>query len=1328
MRIARTSKIISIVIILLNLASIGVSLWVNQLMEMRRDAGVHLLEAHQAGDQLRHGSDVLTNTIRAYASTGDARYWRDFNIERDTTRSRDIAIERLHRLGLAQDEMSMFDEARRNSDRLIALETQAAEQAKAGNLASAIGLVYGSDYANVKKSIVVPIERAVERINARLIHERAAIDSQAKWYEHFEVVLHVVSLTVVVTALIFFFQKRVVSPITRLTNAANRHISGDTHTRFESEHDGSEISDLAEALEIYRNKEEEAARLRWTNETLASLALHMQRPFKSSEEFAAALLASVAKILSAPAACVYLRNPATGRFELLSGEGVLARATSEERIGALQPVLSELMSSGENLRVTALPDEYATRFNTPLSPSARLASIPLRRDDVAAIFEFILEQAPEPRHHDLLLQFSGVVMPMLTIHLSNMKTQRLLHESQQQSAKLEAQAEELEAQAMEMEAQAAELENQQEELNALYKEQQAIFENASTGIVMIRDRIILRCNPKMEELFGYAPGEMINMTTRAWYPDDATYAGVGQTVANSLRTTGIFDCEQWLQRKDGSRFLGRMTAQAIDRLDPSQGLVGMIIDMTTERAAEEALHTAIKEQEALLESASTGITLIKDRVITRCNKAIHHIFGWPEGELAGQPTRVWYPDDESWGRVAREAYPVIWQGHTGRIELQMMRRGGELFWARISGRAVDPADHAKGSVWIIDDISLEREALETLKQAKELAESATKAKSDFLANMSHEIRTPMNAIIGMAHLAMKTDMTPRQRDYLRKIQGSGQHLLSIINDVLDFSKIEAGRLELDIAPFELDKLLDHVTGLITEKVTGKGLELVIDVAQDVPRSLVGDSLRLGQILLNFLSNAVKFTDHGEIDIVVRAQVRDARDVVLNFAVRDTGIGLSQEQQERLFQSFQQADSSTTRKYGGTGLGLAISRRLAELMGGRVRVDSAPGHGSTFWFTARLGIAAEQPRPLLPEPDLRGLPVLVVDDNEHARAVLSDMLSGMTFRVSEAESGIAAVEAVRNAATERPVAVVFLDWNMPGMNGIETAMAIQQLGLSSPPHLVMVTAYGREEVMRQADAAGIEQILIKPVSQSMLFDTAMQLLGKVRNEERTPTRGPMPIYEHLATIRGARILLVEDNVLNQEVASELLREAGFNVDIAENGEEAVERVGNGQYDLVFMDMQMPVMDGLMATRAIRKLPGLENLPIIAMTANAMRQDQERCLEAGMNDHLAKPIDPDQVWSVLLKHIPPMHAVEIKPRPAPSQKAAVAPIDPKAFKKFCMTLEQALRNSELSSVHLLEKQGEWLEASYPATYPDLLNAVQNLDFERALKLFLDMTRQP
>ena len=787
-----------------------------------------------------------------------------------------------------------------------------------------------------------------------------------------------------------------------------------------------------------------------------------------------------------------------------------------------------------------------------------------------------------------------------------------------------------------------------------------ILENSPAGVSINNEAgMATFSNRRVAELLGISPEEVGKRSTKeSWlHPADR------EAFLAQIRRDGmVIDYKADFVRTDGTPLTVLLSSTFME-VGGGRNLVTWIYDITERQKSEDAARLANAEQTAVFEAATLGIAFIKDRIIVRSNRKLELLFGVGPGELIGRSTRVWYADEESYIAGGAAVYEHLSRGETHQREQELVRKDGSRFWCRLSGSAIDRADLGRGTVWMLDDVTEARVVAAAVERARQLAEDAAKMKSDFLANMSHEIRTPMNAIIGMAHLALKTDMTPRQRDYVKKIQGSGQHLLGIINDILDFSKIEAGKLNVEQVDFDLEKLLDNVANLVAEKTSAKGLELVFDIAPDVPRSLVGDSLRVGQVLINYANNAVKFTERGEIDIIARVQERGDKDVLLYFAVKDTGIGLTTEQIARLFQSFQQADTSTTRKFGGTGLGLSIAKKLAELMGGEVGVDSEPGQGSTFWFTARLGVGQEKSRELLPEPDLRGRRVLVVDDNDSARAVLNELLGSMTFVVAEADSGKSAVSAVREASiVGAPFEIVFLDWRMPVMDGMEAARQIKALGLAPSPHLVMVTAYGREEVLKEAREVGIEDVLIKPVNASLLFDTAIRVLGGERSQRREAGAAPSQAAEDLAAIKGARILLVEDNDLNQQVASELLRDAGFIVDIADDGQIAVNMVQAGTYDVVLMDMQMPVMDGVTATREIRRLSEYQDLPIVAMTANAMQQDKDKCLAAGMQDFVTKPIEPDELWTALLKWVKPrQNQVEESTRAAPANTAAAADAD-------------------------------------------------------------------
>jgi PAS domain S-box-containing protein len=743
----------------------------------------------------------------------------------------------------------------------------------------------------------------------------------------------------------------------------------------------------------------------------------------------------------------------------------------------------------------------------------------------------------------------------------------------------------------------------------------------------------------------------------------------------------------------------------------------------------ESLAQENEELNVIFETAEFGILLLRNRTIVRANAAMDAIFGYESGGMIGQTTASWYvTDTDNQAMVA--GYEKMWRGEMNNQEMPLYRKDrSSTFYARMCGRAIDRSDPTRGTVWMIEDISIRKQQEVELKIARDKAQEAAQTKSDFLANMSHEIRTPMNAIIGLSNLVQKTELNPRQRDYVQKIHQSGKHLLGIINDILDFSKIEAGKLTVEKIDFSLQSVLDNVLTLVAEKAHAKGLELIFNIAADVPQRLVGDALRLSQILINYANNSVKFTDKGQIEIVLRIDERKDDELQLYCAVRDTGIGLTPDQIKLMFQSFQQADSSTTRKYGGTGLGLSIAKKLAELMNGTVGVESVAGEGSTFWFTGWLGVSHQAPHYRNPVHNLRAKRILVIDDNEAASIVLVDLLEHMGLEVMAAASGEAALECIQQqAVVGKPFELLLIDWQLSGIDGVETARRIKELNIPLA-HMVMVTGYDTDSLLPLAAAIGINQVLLKPVNPAKLAEALMSFYA---NDAQPHSLGLEPqgksLLELVSSIAGSNILLVEDNEINQLVATELLAEGNVTVEVANNGKEALDMIlaRPTHWDVVLMDMQMPVMDGVTATIEVRKTISAEQLPIVAMTANAMVQDKEKCMAAGMQDFVTKPIDPDVLWETLLR--------VIRSKAASLESAALTKISqmvsdstvPVAVEQFVLPsgiqgLDSALGLRRVSGkIVLYETILRKYIAGQATVVDELRTAVENQDFELAKRL--------
>ena len=742
-------------------------------------------------------------------------------------------------------------------------------------------------------------------------------------------------------------------------------------------------------------------------------------------------------------------------------------------------------------------------------------------------------------------------------------------------------------------------------------------------------------------------------------------------IADMARAVEQF-LEDRRQRRQAEDALQRLNADLEERVEQrtaelSAALEGRTREVLERQHAEHALRASESFLNSIVENIPDMI-FVKEAAslrFVRFNRAGEQLLGRHRDELIGHDVHDLFPPHEADFFALKDRAVLESRQLVDIPEEEVLTRRGTRLVHTMKIPILDEHGQPRFLLGISRDITEQkladdelrrhREHLEDmihertaeLRVAKELADAASQAKSDFLANMSHEIRTPMNAILGMAYLALQSGLNPEQANYVQKVHGAAESLLGIINDILDFSKIEAGKLDIEAIPFNLGDVMDGLANLVGMSAEQKGLELILAEPPRLPKALVGDPSRLRQVLLNLGYNAVKFTERGEIVVAIAIVDRTADGVTLRFEVRDTGIGMTPDEQRRLFQPFSQADASTSRRYGGTGLGLAISRQLVRLMGGEMEVESTPGAGSRFRFALRFAVQAEgKEQPALAVGPAQGNRILIVDDNASAREILAAMSAALGLRADTAPSGEEALHAVALAdAGDEPYRAILLDWKMPGLDGVECAQRLAQRESRHPtPAVLMLTAFSRDMVLRRLAQCQVTvgALLVKPVTPSTLFDVCNAVLGLEAPPPTRATKREEALLAHQAQLRGTHLLLAEDNAINREIALTILTRAGIRVSVAHNGQEALDMLAARSFDGVLMDCQMPVLDGYAATRELRRNARWQALPVIAMTANAMVGDRDRALAAGMNDHIAKPIKIDEMFATLARWIRPAAA--------------------------------------------------------------------------------------
>ncbi|HMF98761.1 MAG TPA: response regulator [Vicinamibacterales bacterium] len=1012
--------------------------------------------------------------------------------------------------------------------------------------------------------------------------------------------------------------RRIVTPIQALERSVKTVAAGDYTRVVPFTESTDETGGLARSIDVLKRGAAAIDDQRWVKSSASNLVGELQGA-NSLAEFGQRLLSGLVPLLRGGVAGFYVFEEEANRLRRTAAYGLAADAAATFGLG--EGLVGQCAQDRKPVTLTNLPPDYLLIASGlgAAAPAQVFASPLLSKNALLGVVETATFHPFDAREQALLAELMPLVALSLEVLQRNLRTQELLGQ-----------------------------------LQASEEHTRLIVESTVEGIYgMEPDGHITFANAAACRMLGFTPEEMIGQQAHALIhhhrPDGSVYPVEECPMRAACRSGHIRRVDdELLWRKDGVGFPVEYGTTPILKDGAILGAVVSFTDITKRKEAETRLRDTERFFRSVLELAPDGLMVVDAKgVIRLANARCEALFGYTREELVGQSVEVLVPVNVRAGHAAlRETFhraPVAREMGANR-ELRGLRRDGSEFPVEI-GLSPLPAGGSEGThvAVSIRDVTERREQEKALKLAKARAEDATATKSMFLANMSHEIRTPMNAILNMTGLALEADLPPKPHQFISVAHSSARNLLGILNDILDFSKIEADKLQLEDAPFSLRDVLEEVTETFRSVVIQKHVELITYALPTVPDRLRGDALRVRQVLTNLVSNAFKFTEQGEVLLKVEtlpAGESEARrsEVLLRISVRDTGIGISAEQQERLFQSFTQADSSTTRKYGGTGLGLAISRRLARLMGGDLTVESGEGTGTTFFFTARLAVDARPDTPTRVAPaGVAERPVLIVEDTETSRELLETLLRSWSIppvAVATAEEGLALLQHRNRKGARDQFGLVILDWMLPGMNGLDAAERIRARDETRTLPIVLISAYaGKEEEARSA-ALGVDVFLPKPITASSLFDAVVEAQGARVHAARRALDAP------LEREFDARVLLAEDNEANQMVASELLSRLGIELDIASNGRQALEmvRAAPERYAAVLMDVQMPEMDGLAATRALRGDSTLHALPIIAMTANAMSADLDACVAAGMNDHITKPIERKALLQTLRRWLP------------------------------------------------------------------------------------------